>query len=112
MNPRRIALAVLALGVLAFAIERLVVTDREAVTALLEEATAAVSKSDWEGLSRTLDEEYSERGRDRAAFVSYVAGLAKHDGNVRAFARDSGIARNYLHRLLRRNGIRRVHVDT
>jgi DNA-binding NtrC family response regulator len=48
--------------------------------------------------------------RFEAAYLK--AGLAKHDGNVSAFARDSGIARNYLHRLLRRNGIRRVHVDT
>ena len=77
MSPRRIALAVLALGVLAFVVERLVVTDREAVTALLEDAAAAVSKNDWEKLSGALDDDYAEHGRDRAAFVSYVAGLAK-----------------------------------
>lgn len=77
MAPRRLLLALLALGLVGFVVERLVVTDREAVTALLEGAADAVSRGDWDALTGAIDESYDEHGRDRAAFVAYVSGLAR-----------------------------------
>ena len=70
---RRLALAAVALLALAgFGVERLVVTDREAIEASLEGAARSVSKGDWGAFAATIDEAYAERGQDKQAFVAWV----------------------------------------
>ncbi len=75
LTPRRWLLAILVLFAAGLGVERLVVTDREAIEALLERATSAVSRDDWDGLANALDEGYTERGRDKQAFVAHVRDL-------------------------------------
>lgn len=65
----------LALGLAGWGLERLVVTDREAVESALARAASAVSHDDWAGLSAAIADDYDERGRDRAALVSWIRGL-------------------------------------
>lgn len=62
-------LALLGLGVL---VERLIVTDREAVEAVLEEAVSAFEAGDLERLGGLIDETYLAAGRDRARVVAYA----------------------------------------
>ncbi len=72
MNRRLLLAAIPALALLGWGLERLIVTDAEAIETVLENAAKAVSKSDWDALAATIDEEYAERGRDKKAFVAFV----------------------------------------
>jgi hypothetical protein len=65
----------LVLGALGWGVERLVVTDREAIESLLETSAAAVSRDDWAAFEATIDDAYAARGRDKRAFVAFVRGL-------------------------------------
>ena len=75
LTPRRILVVILVLWAVGFGVERLVVTDREAIESLLERAAASVSHDDWDGFATALADDYAERGRDKKAFVAFVRGL-------------------------------------
>jgi hypothetical protein len=82
----------------AYLIERLVVTDREAVTTLIEAAAGAVANRDFVALKDALDEEYSAEGRDRDEAARYVeAQVVRHEPtaigvNVRDVAVNGDVA--------------------
>jgi hypothetical protein len=69
---RILVLALVAAPATALLIERLVVTDEEAVTVRIEAASAAVANRDFAALRDALDEEYAADGRDREAAARYV----------------------------------------
>jgi hypothetical protein len=72
----RLALAVLAfLALAAWGLERLVVTDREAIVALLEGAETSVVREDWDAVAGAIAEDYAERGLDRDGAVAWVRDL-------------------------------------
>jgi hypothetical protein len=72
----RLVLAVLAVAALAaWGIERLVVTDREAIEALLDGARASVLREDWDGIRDVIADDYAERGLDRDGAVSWIRDL-------------------------------------
>jgi hypothetical protein len=69
----------LLVAVLAgYLIERLIVTDAEAIEALLERAVAAVDHGDFDVFRDTIDEEYSQDGRDRDGIVKFVSEEYRH----------------------------------
>ena len=61
---RIVVLAVVAAPAAALLIERLVVTDPEAIGVRIVAATAAVANRDFEALRDALDEEYAADGRE------------------------------------------------
>lgn len=75
LSPRRIVAFLLAFAALGYGIERLVVTDREAIEELLERAAATVSHDDWDGFAATVDDDFAARGRNKPAFVAFVRTL-------------------------------------
>jgi hypothetical protein len=77
--PRlRTSLAVLLLlAGLVVLVERLIVTDAEAIETVVEEAADAAGRGDVDGLLARLDETYQAEGRDREAVAAYVGQLQK-----------------------------------
>ncbi len=77
MRPRPLlwlgAVCVL-LGV-AWGIERLVVTDKEAIRALVERTTEAVKTGDFDAVAQAFDPAYDAEGRDRDGMVEYLRTL-------------------------------------
>jgi len=71
-RPRLLLAAVALVGGLAWLVERLVVTDAEAVEAVLERAAADASRGAWDAVADALDEGFREGGRDGAAFVAWA----------------------------------------
>jgi hypothetical protein len=72
----RLVLALAAIAALAaWGVERLVVTDREAIEALIEGARTAVVRRDWPALESMLAEDYAERGLDRAGAIAWIQRL-------------------------------------
>jgi len=67
--------ALLLLALLAFGIERWIVTDAEAIEALGEEAAAALRERDPEALKGLLDEDFHFDRRDRSATLTQVRRL-------------------------------------
>jgi hypothetical protein len=49
-------LALLCAGLLAWGIERLIVTDREAIEAVVERGAAAVERGDWDAVAAMFDD--------------------------------------------------------
>lgn len=84
MNRRLLLAAAAGLALAAWGVERLVVTDREAIERVLEDAAADVSKRDWDAFAAAVDDGYAERGRDKQAFVGWVRGLyeSRHPAGV------------------------------
>ncbi|MFO0931361.1 MAG: hypothetical protein U1E39_01480 [Planctomycetota bacterium] len=73
MTRPRLLLAVVALaGGLAWLVERLVVTDAEAVEAALERAAADASRGAWDAVADAFDDTYLSGGRDKAAFLAWA----------------------------------------
>jgi len=72
MNRRLLLAIVAAVAFLGWGIERLIVTDREAIETLVEGAAKAVSKGDWGGFAAAIDDAYAERGQDKKDFVAWV----------------------------------------
>ena len=68
----QIAVLLLAALAVALVVERLVVTDREAIFELIGDAAAAVSRDDWDAVGRSIDEAYSARGRDKEALLAWA----------------------------------------
>jgi hypothetical protein len=60
---------------LAFLVERWIVTDREALVDLLEGAGQAADRGDLDTVLSLLDEEYREGNRDRESTDAYVRSL-------------------------------------
>jgi DNA-binding GntR family transcriptional regulator len=73
-------LALLAIALLAYGIERLIVTDAEAIEALAERAGRAVADRDWENLRGCLSEDFHYGSLDRDGTVTLVRRLVeRHD---------------------------------
>jgi hypothetical protein len=82
-RPRLVLLAALAAVVVGVVVERLIVTDREAITATIEDDAAAVSRDDWDAVARTIADDYSEGGRDKAALIEWARRLWRSSGAAR-----------------------------
>ena len=66
---------VLFLAAAAWAIEHLIVTDREAIETLLAGAHGSVEREDWDGLAAAIAPDYAERGMDREKAVGWIRDL-------------------------------------
>jgi hypothetical protein len=78
MQPRPaviVALLAVAAGV-AFLVDRLVVTDREAVIARVEGAFDAAKRGDWDAFAEALDDDARWDGRGKDAAVARAKRLA------------------------------------
>jgi uncharacterized protein DUF4440 len=67
-----VLLGVVAAAVLAWGIERLIVTDREAIEAAVERGARAVERGDWDAVASIFDDEAIEGGRSKSDLVKYV----------------------------------------
>lgn len=77
MRPRHLlSLGVLiALAALGIWIERLVVTDAEAIRILVEKTAAAAGNGDFETVAEALDPAYEAEGRDREELIAWLQTL-------------------------------------
>ncbi len=69
---------ILALGILAlaaFGIERLIVTDAEAIENLAKDTAKALMEKRYEVLEDVLDESFEYQGKDRAKTIQHVRSL-------------------------------------
>jgi len=69
--------ALIVLGGLVFLVERLIVTDAEAVEALVERAAEAVREGDFEALAATLAPGFTLEGRSREEAVDWIRTLRR-----------------------------------
>jgi hypothetical protein len=67
-----VLLAFVGAAVLAWAIERLIVTDREAIEAAVDRGARAVERGDWDAVASIFDDEIAESGRDKKELVRFV----------------------------------------
>jgi hypothetical protein len=79
-RPRSLLIAALLAVGLGFLIERLVVTDTEAIEALLEEARDAAKDREWARLRPLLSDDFVWQGRNADETVAEVARLAERHG--------------------------------
>lgn len=82
MSRRTLLFALLGLIALGIVIERLVVTDREAIESLVDDAQAAFNEQRFEDLEGFLAEEFTYAGRDRAQTLAYLGTLARSYGRA------------------------------
>lgn len=73
--PYRFLLMLLLLGGLAFFLDRMIVTDREAIETLVETATEAARAGDFEALAEALDDDYQGKGGSRDGALRLVKSL-------------------------------------
>jgi hypothetical protein len=73
-RPRIVFLGVVVLGLLAWGVERLVVTDREAIEHLLERTAAAAGRGDWDGVAGALADAFrsQQTRQDKGPFLSWL----------------------------------------
>jgi hypothetical protein len=73
-RPRLVLLGLVAAAVLAWGVERLIVTDAEAIETLLEDAADAVARDDWDAASRAFDDDFRAQSppRDREQFLAWA----------------------------------------
>jgi hypothetical protein len=81
VRPRLLIAALVGVAALAWGVERLIVTDREAIEGVIEDARRAVLADEWEAFAETIDPAYDERGLDRAGLVSWARGLWRRSGS-------------------------------
>lgn len=79
-RPRSLLIAALLAVGLGVLIERLVVTDTEAIEALLEEARDAAKDRDWGRLRPLLSDGFAWQGRGPDETVEEIARLAQRHG--------------------------------
>ena len=72
IRRRSILALVVVLAAAAIGVERWIVTDREAIHALVEDAAEAVARDDWVALAEAFDEEAAYGARDKAALVNWI----------------------------------------
>jgi Domain of unknown function (DUF4440) len=70
-------LGILLLAFVVYGIERLIVTDKEAIEALGDAVAEAIQKEDYARLEGLLDPGFEYAGRDRATTIGYVRGLVR-----------------------------------
>jgi hypothetical protein len=75
MRSRLLALGVFAAGALGLLVERLVVTDREAIRALVADTEAALSRADFEAFAGALHPDFAGPEGDREQTVAFVRSL-------------------------------------
>lgn len=75
IRPHFLGLLVIALVV--FGIERLIVTDKEAIEAVADEMAVAIQERQLERLEPLLHPEFEFAGRDRTETIAYVRGLVQ-----------------------------------
>ena len=81
-------------ALLAWGVERLVVTDREAIESLVEGAAAAVNRDDWDAVATAFDEEITAGAKTKAALLAWIrdAALRVHPTSLSAHVLDLKIA--------------------
>jgi hypothetical protein len=75
--PRSPLLFLLLVALLVFGLERLIVTDTEAIEQLARDAAQAIRVEAWGQLESLLHEDFDYEGRDRAATLEHVRSLAR-----------------------------------
>lgn len=70
-------LAVAFLTLAVFGIERLIVTDAEAIQALADETARALTERKYDHLHEVMDEAFRYQGKDRTATIRHVRGLVE-----------------------------------
>ena len=81
MTRRSIVLAALVgAAVVAWGVERLIVTDREAIETVVERGARAVERGDWDGVASIFDDVEIEGARDKAQVVRMLRGYWETSG--------------------------------
>ena len=75
-----VLLALVGAGLVAWGIERLIVTDREAIEAAVDRGARAVERGDWEGVASIFDDVEIEGARDKAQVVRMLRGYWETSG--------------------------------
>lgn len=70
-------LGLLVVALLVFGLERLIVTDAEAIEQLGVDAARAIRERAWERLEPMLHEEFQYEGRDRTATIAHIRSLVR-----------------------------------
>ena len=70
--PFRLLLLLVVLGGVVYLVDRLVVTDREAIEALVERAVQTTREGDFEALGELVDLEYEGKGGSREGVLRLV----------------------------------------
>ncbi len=76
-RPRLVLLLLLATGGLAWLVERLIVTDAEAIESTMTRLATTASARDWEAFEALLGDEFESAWGDRGKFPRAVAELMK-----------------------------------
>ena len=71
-------LLILAVGLLIWGVERLIVTDAEAIENLAEETTEDIRTGRWEQLASRMHEDFQYQRMDRDGTVAYVQRLMEN----------------------------------
>lgn len=75
ISLRRAALVALGVLALVLLIERLVVTDAEAIESMMEGAAEALDAGDFDRLGSFLHESFASQGQDRETVLAYIRRL-------------------------------------
>ena len=70
-------LGLLLLGLVVFGIERLIVTDEEAIEQVAQSMSDAIAEQRFEDLEPLLHAEFEFQGKDRAETIAYVRSLVR-----------------------------------
>jgi len=70
-------LGLLVVAVLVYGLERLIVTDAEAVEQVAQDAAEAIRSEAWEHLEHLLHEDFEFEGRNRAATIEHLRSLIR-----------------------------------
>lgn len=76
-RPRLLLLILLAVGGIAWLVERLVVTDAEAIGSAVTRLASSASAKDWEAFEALLADDFDSPWGDRAKFTRMLAELMK-----------------------------------
>ncbi|MDA1194712.1 MAG: hypothetical protein O2894_05965 [Planctomycetota bacterium] len=73
--PRSRLLGVLLIGLIAWGVERLIVTDREAIDSLAEALAEDLQAGRYEEVEARMEPEFKYAGKDRAATIKLLRSL-------------------------------------
>jgi hypothetical protein len=71
LTARKVLLLLAGVAVLAFLVDRIVVTDAERIEDLVDEARKAVLRGDWDAVAAAVDDEVTVGERNKASLVAW-----------------------------------------
>ena len=66
-------------ALLAWGVARLIVTDREAIDGVIEDAAVAAARDDWDAVAAAIDETVTAGARDKPALLAWLRTAARSE---------------------------------